>query len=101
MMKLLPIWGMDIAQGLGEDDIHHGLYVAHADSFGPLGLAGVNGEDAAADRLGHVGAGIDGDHQKGGGPYVVKAHGVVGEVGQAVVEEHSLEHHGVPRKTST
>ena len=86
--------GHDIAQGLGEDDIHHGLYVAHADSLGPLGLAGVNGEDAAADRLGHVGAGIDGDHQKGGGPDVVKAHGVVGEVGQAVVEEHSLEHHG-------
>ena len=58
--------GHDIAQGLGEDDIHHGLYVAHADSLGPLGLAGVNGEDAAADRLSHVGAGIDGDHQKGG-----------------------------------
>ena len=57
-------------------------------------MAGVNGEDAAANRLGHVGAGVDGHHQNGGHPDAVKPHGVVRKIGQAVIEEHRLQHHG-------
>ena len=43
--------------------------VRHADGLGALGLAGVDGDNAAADGLGHIGAGIDGDHQNGRHPY--------------------------------
>ena len=35
MMKLLPIWGMILRRAWGEDDIHHSLHVAHADSLAP------------------------------------------------------------------
>ena len=68
--------------------------MGHADGLGPLGLAGVDGDDAAPDGFGHVGAGVDGHHQNGGQPHAVKAHAVVGEVGQAKIDKHGLEHHG-------
>ena len=62
--------------------------------FGPLGLARVYGDDAAPDGLSHVSAGVDRDHQNGGGPDVVKPQGSIGEVGQAIVHKHGLQHHG-------
>ena len=39
-------------------------------------------------------AGVDGHHQNGGHPDAVKPHGVVRKIGQAVIEEHRLQHHG-------
>ena len=84
----------DVAQGLRQDDAGHGLHMRHADGFGALGLAGVDGDNAAPDGLGHVGAGVDGHHQNGGHPDAVKPHGVVRKIGQAVIEEHRLQHHG-------
>ena len=52
--------GQQHAEGLGDDDIEHGLHMVHADGLGALGLAGVDGEEAAADGFGHVSAGVDG-----------------------------------------
>ena len=86
--------GHDVPQGLGHDDIHHGLEVGHADGLGALRLAGVDGDDAASDGFRHVRAGVDGHDQQGGGKDVVEPQGVVGEVGQAVVNKHGLQHHG-------
>ena len=68
--------------------------MGHADGLGALGLAGVNGDDAAPDGLGHIGAGVDGHHQDGRHPDAGPLDRVIGEVGQAVVDEHRLEHHG-------
>ena len=64
MMKLLPIWGMMLRSAWGRNHMEHGLPVGHADGHGALGLAGIDGDDAAADRLGHVGAGVDGDDEE-------------------------------------
>ena len=86
--------GEDIADGLGQDDAGHGLEVRHADGLRALGLAGVDGDDAAADGLGHIRARIDGDDQDGRGPDVIKAQGVVGKVRQGVEDEDGLQHHG-------
>ena len=68
--------------------------MGHADGLGTLRLAGIDGDDAAPDGLRHIRAGVDGHDQDGSGPDVVKPQGVVGEVGQAVVDEHGLEYHG-------
>ena len=64
----------------------------HADGLGALGLPGVDGDDAAPNRLGHISARVDGHHHNGRSPDA----GPLGaaEVGQAVVDEHRLEHHG-------
>ncbi|MPM97278.1 hypothetical protein SDC9_144451 [bioreactor metagenome] len=86
--------GHDVPQGLGQNDAQHGLEVGHADGLGPLRLAGVDGENAASDGLGHIRTGIDGYHQNRHGPDAFKADGVVGEIGQAVVNEHRLQNHG-------
>ena len=86
--------GEDIADGLGQDDAGHGLEVRHADGLRALGLAGVDGDDAAADGLGHIRARIDGDDQDGRGPDVIEAQGVVGKVRQGVEDEDGLQHHG-------
>ena len=68
--------------------------MGHADGLGPLGLARVNGDDAAPDGLGHVSAGVDGHHDHGRQPDVGEFHRVIRKIGQAVVDEHRLEHHG-------
>ena len=89
--------------------------MGHADGLGTLRLAGIDGDDAAPDGLRHIRAGVDGHDQDGSGPDVVKPQGVVGEVGQAVVDEEQLHQQrrvpaeldicphkaGVPRNTST
>ena len=77
-----------------QDHVQHGLHMGHADGLGAFGLARVNGDDAAPDGLGHISAGVDGNHQNGGGPDVVKPLGTVCEIGKTVVEEHRLQHHG-------
>ena len=68
--------------------------MGHADGLGALGLARVDGDDAAPDGLGHVGAGVDGNDQDGSRPDAVEAHGVVGKIGQAIKDEYRLQHHG-------
>ena len=68
--------------------------MVHADGLGALGLAGINGDNAAPDGLGHVSAGVDGHHQNGGHPDVGELQGAVREVGQAVEDKHRLQHHG-------
>ena len=94
MIKLLPIWGDDVPDGLGQDHVEHGLDVGHADGLGPLGLARVHGDDAAPDGFRHISAGVDGDHDDGHRPDVGPLDGVVREVGQAEEDEHRLEDHG-------
>ena len=86
--------GQDIADGLRQDHACHSLEMRHADGLCALGLAGVDGDNAAADGLGHVRAGVDRDNQDGRGPNVVKPQGVVGEIRQGVENEHGLQHHG-------
>ena len=68
--------------------------MGHADGLGTLGLAGVDGDDAAADRLGHVSAGVDGNNHQSRHPHIGKLQGIVREVRQAIVDEHRLQHHG-------
>ena len=60
MMKLLPIWGMMLRKAWGRITWTMVWTVGHADGLGTLGLAGVHGDDAAADGLGHISAGVDG-----------------------------------------
>ena len=88
--------GNDVANGLGQNDAGHGLHMGHADGLGSLGLAGINGDDAAADGFGHVGAGVDGDNKQGAQPDAAVAGkgSAAGEIGNAIVEEHGLKHHG-------
>ena len=68
--------------------------MGHADGFRALGLAGIDGNDAAPDGFCHVGAGVDGHHQNGGDPDIGELHGVIGKIGKAVVDEYRLQHHG-------
>ena len=68
--------------------------MGHADGLGALGLTGVDGDDAAADGLRHVSAGVDGHDEDGGHPDVVEPQGVIREIGQAIDDEHRLQHHG-------
>ena len=84
----------DIPQRLGQNHIGHGLHMGHTDGFRTLCLTGINGDNAAADRLGHVCTGVDGNDQNGSNPEAFKAYGIVGEVRKAVVEENCLQHHG-------
>ena len=89
--------GDDVPEGLGQDDAGHGLHVGHADGLGPLGLARVDGQDAAPDGLRHVGPCVDGHDDQRGGPHAhiaPKLQGLIGEIGQAVEDEHRLKHHG-------
>ena len=86
--------GQQYAEGLGNDDIEHGLHMGHADGLGALGLAGINGQKAAADRFCHIGAGVDGYHKQGGHKYAGPLHQGTGEVRQAIVDEHGLQNHG-------
>ena len=75
----------------------HGLEVGHADGLGALGLAGVHGDDAAADGLGHISAGVDGHDDERSHPNAgtaLKRDRSAGEVGQAVVDEYGLQDHG-------
>ena len=58
-----------------------------------FGLAGVDGDNAAADGLGHVRAGIDRNDQDGCGPDVIEAQGIIREIRQGVENEHGLQHH--------
>ena len=83
--------GHDVAQGLWQDDMQHRLPVVHADSHGTLGLAWVDGDDAAADRLGHVSTGVDGYDEETGRPH---AHFNAEHLQQAVVDENGLHDHG-------
>ena len=66
----------------------------------PFRLAGVHGDDAAPDGLGHICARVDGDHDEGGQPdarVALEGRKPIDEIGQAVVEEHRLKHHrGAP-----
>ena len=88
----------DISECLGQNDADHGLHVCHADGLGPFGLARVHGDNAAPDGFRHIGAGVDGDDKDGRRPDIVKPQGVVAEIGQAIVNEHRLEHHRSPPK---
>ena len=65
----------DVAQRLRHDDVQHRLPVVHADGLRALGLARVDGDNAAADRFGH--AHLDAEHLQ-----------------KAVVDEHGLHDHG-------
>ena len=71
--------------------MQHRLPVVHADSHGTLGLAWVDRDDAAADRLGHVSTGVDGYDEETGRPH---AHFNAEHLQQAVVDENGLHDHG-------
>ena len=87
------LW-QNVPQRLGENHIEHSLDMVHANGLGSLRLAGVNGQNSASDRLRHIGAGVDGNHQTGRRPDIGELHGVVGEVRKAIVDKHRLQHHG-------
>ena len=80
----------DIAQRLRQHDVDHCLEVRHADGLGALGLAGVDRQDAAADGLRHIGAGVDGNDEERCRPHV---HVDPEQHGRAVIDEHRLHHH--------
>ena len=61
--KLVADRRQDVAHDLRNDDLEHGLRVRHADGHRALKLAAVNGDDAAAHDLGHIGTGVDGHDQ--------------------------------------
>ena len=63
--KFVADGGHDIAHRLGQHHMHHGLPMGHADGMGGFLLALVHTDDAAADDLRHVCAGIDGDDEDG------------------------------------
>ena len=81
----------DVAQRLRQDDVQHRLPVVHADGLRALGLARVDGDNAAADRFGHVRAGVDGHDEEAGLPH---AHLDAEHLQKAVVDEHGLHDHG-------
>ena len=85
--------GQNIADGLRQNDARHGLEMRHADGLRALSLAGVDGNDTAADGLGHIRAGVDRDDQDGRGPDIIETQRVVGEIRQRVENEHGLQHH--------
>ena len=91
--QVVAYLGQDVPQGLGQDHLGHGLPVGHADGLCAFGLAGVNGNDAAADGFGHVSAGVDGNNHKSAQPHTGKTHSIIGKVGQAVVDHNRLEDH--------
>ena len=68
--------------------------MGHTDGHGTLGLAGIHGNDAAANRLGHIGAGIDGHNHDGRHPDGAEAQGIVAEVRKTVEQKDRLQHHG-------
>ena len=59
----------NIADGLGQDDIFHGLHMGHTDGLGALHLTGIHRNDAAPDGFRHIGSRVNGYHQKRGGPH--------------------------------
>ena len=66
--------------------------MGHADAHGALKLTLVDGDDAAADDLGHVSAGVDRNDQYAGGNERQRA--AAGGEGVAPVNDHRLHHHG-------
>ena len=82
--------GHDVAQCLGKDHMEHGLGVVHSDGHGALGLAGIDGQDAAANRLCHIGTSIDRDDKDRRKP---GAHVDIKEHSRAIVDECRLHHH--------
>ena len=58
---------MDVADGLGQDNLDHGLALAEAQGPGRLALPLVHSLDAGTDDLGDVGGGID--TQRDGHPH--------------------------------
>ena len=86
----------DVAQSLRHDDARHRLHMRHADGLCALGLAGVDGDDAAAHGLGHIRAGVDRDDEDGRRPHARELHSVVRKVRQTVVHKHGLQHHRRP-----
>lgn len=90
-----------IFNALGEHDFAHGLPLRKTQRARCLGLAGIDGLDAAAQDLHHVGGGVERDGDEAGGegaPNLVglgglKAHAT--QNGEArVIDEQALDHHG-------
>ena len=81
----------DVAQRLRQNNVQHRLPVVHADGLRTLGLAGVDGHDAAAHGLGHIRAGVDRHDEKACLPH---AHLDAEHLQKAVVDEHGLHDHG-------
>ncbi|MPN17994.1 hypothetical protein SDC9_165352 [bioreactor metagenome] len=53
----------------------------------------IDGENAAAHRLGHVCAGVDGNHGERGEPNAAPLDGIVRKVRQPVIDKHRLQNH--------
>ena len=70
--------------------------MGHADGFGTLGLARINGNNAAPDGFRHVSAGIDGNDDNAGQPHTAvtgEDNLAIREIGKAVVNEYCLQNH--------
>ena len=81
----------NVPEGLGQNDIKHRLPVIHADRFCTFELTVVDTHDTAADRLGHVRAGIDRYDDDTDGPDILE--GNAEKVGHAVIDEYCLQDH--------
>ena len=71
--------------------------MGHADGHGTLSLTGINGNDAATDGLRHIRTGVDGDNDDRSQPHTgIAGEGdlVVCKVGESIVDEDCLQHHG-------
>ena len=93
--------GDRVFNALGEHDLAHGLPLRQTQRTRRLGLAGVDGLDAAAQDLHHVGGGVkrDGDEAGGkGAPNLVGLGGLEAHAAQdgkaRVIDEQALDHHG-------
>ena len=86
---------------LGEHDFAHSLPLRQAQRARCLGLAGIDGLDAAAQDLHHVGGGVERDGDEAGSegtPDLVGLGGLEAHSAQngkaRVIDEQALDHHG-------
>ena len=89
--KLVADRRQNVLQNLRNDDLDHRLRVRHADGVGAFQLPLVDGNDAAADNLCHVGAGVNGDDEKTGRNQ--RQRRAVIQESVAPVDDHRLDHH--------
>ena len=82
--------GNDVPEGLGDDYVHHGLDMVHADGFCAFGLTRIDGKDSSADSFRHICAGVDGnDHERG----KIGIHFIIENHYGAVIDENGLDYH--------
>ena len=83
----------DVTEGLGQNDMKHGLKMSHADGLCTFCLSGIYRNNTTADRFCHICTGVDGNDNNGSKPNTGEAQCIIGEIGKSVVNEHGLQDH--------